>query len=105
MCAGKLGVGAVYRSGAALQPGGGSGFLPTSGDYNITLYTNHSDVRNRFTLAFVISSPKPSLVVKGPRAVTGETTSSVHLIASEVRARATQLHFCNVAYGRYILNT
>ena len=35
---GKMGVGALNLSGASLQPGGGSGYLPASGDYNMTLY-------------------------------------------------------------------
>jgi hypothetical protein len=81
---GKVGLGAVSLSGAALQPGGGSGFLPASGDYNMTLYTNHSDPDLRFSVKFNISGMKPSIVVSGPKSVTNATSFPVVITASHV---------------------
>jgi hypothetical protein len=81
---GKIGIGTTSSSGAVLQPGGGSGFLPASGDYIMTLYTNHSDATRSFTLNFTIINPQPSMVVKGLKSLTSAASFPVMLVASQV---------------------
>ncbi len=81
---GKIGIGAINRSWAALQPGGGGGFLPASGDYTMTLYTNHSDPNLRFSVKFVIAGAKPSIVVRGLKSVTNATFFPATIFASHV---------------------
>ncbi len=88
---GKIGVGSLNASKAALQPGGGSGFLPASGDYNMTLYTNHADPNLRFTVTFVIGGVRPSIVVKGFKSVTNATSFPIIIAASEVSRHALPL--------------
>ena len=80
---GKIGVGLLDTSGAALQPGGGSGFLPASGDYNLTLYTNHPSPALRFTLKFAIANAKPSLAISGTKSVTNAAAFPVIITASQ----------------------